>query len=185
MLSNDTDVDAGDTKSIAGVVAGSSASAVGSVGTAVAGNYGSITINSDGSYSYTVDNSNAAVQALRTTANTLQDVFTYTMVDSGGLTSTTQITLTIQGSNDNPVAVSDSTVAVEAGGYGNGTSGSNPTGNVLANDTDVDAGDTKTVSGVVAGTSASARRLSRNSGHRFVRFDDDQLRRYVQLHGRQ
>ncbi len=111
-----------------GVVAGTAASAVGSVGTAVIGNYGSITINADGSYSYTVDNSNAAVQALRTTANTLQDVFTYTMVDSGGLTSTTQITLTIQGANDNPVAVSDSTVAVEAGGYGNGTSGSNPTG---------------------------------------------------------
>ncbi len=156
VLSNDTDVDAGDTKTIAGVAAGVQASATGGVATSVTGTYGAIFLLADGSYTYTVDNSNAAVQALRTTANTLQDVFTYTMVDSGGLTSTTQITLTIQGANDNPVAVSDSTVAVEAGGYSNGTSGSNPTGNVLANDTDVDAGDTKTVSGLVAGTSASA-----------------------------
>ncbi len=156
VMSNDTDVDAADTKTVSGVVAGALASAVGSVGTAVTGSYGAITINADGSYSYTVDNSNAAVQALRTTANTLQDVFTYTVVDAAGLTSTTQITVTIQGQNDTPVAVSDTALAVEASGYSNGTSGTNPSGNVLTNDTDVDAGDTKTVSGVVAGTSASA-----------------------------
>ncbi|MFN7628777.1 MAG: LamG-like jellyroll fold domain-containing protein, partial [Pirellula sp.] len=51
---------------------------------------------------YTVDNSNSAVQALRTTANTLSDVFTYTMRDTAGLTSTTQLTVTIQGANDAP-----------------------------------------------------------------------------------
>ncbi len=107
VMSNDTDVDAADTKTVSGVVAGALASAVGSVGTAVTGSYAPITINADGSYSYTVDNSNAAVQALRTTANTLQDVFTYTVVDAAGLTSTTQITVTIQGQNDTPVAVSD------------------------------------------------------------------------------
>ncbi len=51
---------------------------------------------------YTIDNNNSAVQALRTSANTLQDVFTYTMRDTAGLTSTTQITVTIQGANDAP-----------------------------------------------------------------------------------
>jgi len=40
--------------------------------------------------------------------------------------------------NDNPVAVVDNADAVEAGGVSNGTTGSNGTGNVLSNDTDVD-----------------------------------------------
>ncbi len=68
-----------------------------------------------------------------------------------GLTSTTQITVTIQGANDNPTAVVDTAIAVEAGGVSNGAAGTNPTGNVLTNDTDVDSagnGETKTVSGV-------------------------------------
>ncbi len=103
VLSNDTDVDAGDTQTVTGVVAGSSFNASGNIGTGVSGSYGSITINANGSYNYVVDNSNSAVQALRTSGNTLQDVFTYTMSDAGGLTSTTQITITIQGANDAPV----------------------------------------------------------------------------------
>ncbi len=47
----------------------------------------------DGSYTYTVDNANAAVQALRINGQTLDDVFTYTVTDAVGLTSTSQITL--------------------------------------------------------------------------------------------
>ena len=35
--------------------------------------------------------------------------------------------------------------AIEAGGTANGSAGQSPTGNVLANDTDVDAGDTLSV----------------------------------------
>lgn len=61
-------------------------------------------INNDGSYTYTVNNDNTAVQALRTSGDTLDDVFTYTMDDSGGLDSTAQLTVTIQGANDAPVA---------------------------------------------------------------------------------
>ncbi len=159
VLTNDTDVDAGDTKTVTGVLAGVQASASANVGSAVTGTFGSISIAADGSYTYTVDNSNASVQELRTTANTLQDVFTYTMRDAAGLTSTTQITVTIQGANDTPVSVVDTAIAVEAGGVGNATAGSNPTGNVLTNDTDVDSvgnGETKAVTGVAAGTQASA-----------------------------
>ncbi|WP_372720511.1 VCBS domain-containing protein, partial [Novipirellula sp.] len=156
VLTNDTDLDSGDTKTVSGVAAGSQASASGSVATGVSGTYGQITINSDGSYSYVVDNNNAAVQALRTSGDTLTDVFTYTMVDTDGLDSTAEITVTIQGSNDNPVATADTPTAVEAGGQANGTAGTDPTGNVLSNDTDVDAGDTKNVAGVAAGVQASA-----------------------------
>ncbi len=159
VLTNDTDVDAGDTKTVSGVAAGVVGSASTNVGSSVTGTYGSISIAANGSYTYTVDNNNAAVQALRTTANTLADVFTYTMRDAAGLTSTTQITVTIQGANDAPTAVADTATAVEAGGVSNGTAGTNPTGNVLTNDTDPDSsanGETKAVSGVAAGVVGSA-----------------------------
>ncbi|MFN8707469.1 MAG: beta strand repeat-containing protein, partial [Planctomyces sp.] len=156
VLNNDTDIDSGDTKTVSGVAAGVVGSASTNVGTNVTGTYGTINISSTGSFTYTVDNSNAAVQALRTTASTLTDTFTYTMRDTAGLTSTTQITITIQGANDAPTAVADTATAVEAGGVSNGTAGTNPTGNVLTNDTDFDSGDTKTVSGVAAGVVASA-----------------------------
>ncbi len=113
-------------------------------------------LNANGTFSYTVNNSLAAVQALRTSSDTLSDIFTYTMEDTSGASSTATLTITIQGQNDNPIAVVDTIIATEAGGVSNGTAGTNPSGNVLTNDTDVDAGDTKTVSGVVAGSAASA-----------------------------
>ena len=141
ILTNDVDVDSGDTKSVIGVQFGAAASASGSVGASVFGAYGSIVIAVDGSYTYTVDNNSAAVQALRTSSDTLSEVFTYTMEDTAGAASTATVTITIQGANDNPVAASDSNAAYEAGGVTNGTAGVNPTGNVLTNDTDVDAGD--------------------------------------------
>ena len=156
VLTNDTDVDAGDTKTVVGVAAGTLASASGSVNTSVTGTYGSITINTDGSYTYNVDNDNATVQGLRTSGQSLTDTFTYTFRDTDGLDSTTQITVTVRGANDAIDATADTLTAVEAGGTTNGTAGTNPTTNVLANDTDVDAGDTKNVSGVAAGNVSSA-----------------------------
>jgi hypothetical protein len=62
----------------------------------------------------------------------------------------TRSSLTIQGANDTPTAIADANTAIEAGGLNNATTGLNPSGNVLTNDTDVDAGDTKTVVGVQA-----------------------------------
>jgi VCBS repeat-containing protein len=162
VLANDSDVDSvanGETKTVTGVAAGAQASASGSVGSSVTGSYGSITIGANGAYTYTVDNNNVAVQALRLSGQTLSDIFTYTMADTLGLTSTSTITVTIQGANDTPVTTNDTDTAVEAGGVSNGTSGTNPTGNVLANDSDVDSvanGETKTVTGVIAGSQSSA-----------------------------
>jgi VCBS repeat-containing protein len=162
VLTNDTDVDSnanGETKSVNAVVAGSQSSATGNVGSSVTGTYGSINIAADGTYTYTVDNSNSTVQALRLSSQTLNDIFTYEVVDAGGLTSLATITITIQGSNDNPVANFDNTDAIEAGGITNGTAGSDGTGNVLSNDTDVDSnvnGETKTVTGVAAGVQSSS-----------------------------
>src|SRR5207237_8723941 len=58
--------------------------------------------------------------------------------DSNGATSSTTLTITLTGTNDAPVAVDDSGSATEKGGTNNNTGGSNATGNVLTNDTDVD-----------------------------------------------
>ncbi len=114
VLTNDTDIDSSDTKTVTGVASGVQGSAAGSVASSVSGTFGSITIAADGSYTYTVDNNNATVQALRTSANTLTDVFTYTMMrDTAGLTSTTQITVTIQGANDAPTNISGSLSVAE------------------------------------------------------------------------
>lgn len=139
VLSNDTDVDFGDTKAVSGVAAGVVGVASGSVGTSVAGSYGWMTIASDGTASYVADNNNAAVQALQTAGSTLTDTFTYTMQDGAGTSSTTQVTVTIQGANDTPhdLATTGLTVAENAG---NGIS----VGTITRSD--VDSSDTPTYS---------------------------------------
>ncbi|WP_322847165.1 VCBS domain-containing protein [Pseudomonas sp. B33.4] len=152
VLDNDTDAES-DPLSVIGIHTGTvdAIGTVGSVGTSLRGLYGDLLINADGSYSYTVDNNLAAVQALRQSGQTLNEVFTYTIVDRWGDTSTAELRITVDGRNDTPVAVDDSATAVEAGGVNNGTPGSNPTGNVLDNDTDVDSvanGESKQVQSV-------------------------------------
>jgi large repetitive protein len=142
VLANDTDIDVGDTRTVAAV----SGVAAGTVGAATGGSYGSLVLNADGSYSYTVNNSLAAVQALRTNTNQLTDTFTYTMRDAAGATSTTTLTVTIQGDNDAPVAVNDSASVLE-----NATVTATAATGVLPNDTDVDSGDTKTVTAIAFG----------------------------------
>jgi VCBS repeat-containing protein len=119
----------------------------GTVGTPLAGSYGSLTLNSDGSYTYTVDNNNATVQALRTSGNTLQDVFNYTIQDTGGAQDTATFTVTIAGANDAPtdIALSASTVPENQ-----------PINTVVGafSTTDVDSGDTFTYT-LVAGAGST------------------------------
>jgi VCBS repeat-containing protein len=153
VLANDSDVDGnGEVISVSGLSQGS---AVGVIGSGFAGAYGTLTLGADGNYTYVVDNANAQVQALRTNVDTLTETFTYQIRDLAGAVSTATLTITIRGTNDNPLAVDDSTVAVEAGGTANGTAGVNPVGNVLTNDNDVDAGDIKIVTDIRSGTEAA------------------------------
>ena len=56
--------------------------------------------------------------------------------------------------NTTPTAVADTGDATEKGGVANGSGGAPATGNVLTNDTDPDAGDTKTVTAVSFGATA-------------------------------
>ncbi|WP_236200292.1 VCBS domain-containing protein [Pseudomonas pseudonitroreducens] len=163
VLDNDTDVDIATNNDFLRVSRLENAAGGGvnvpANGTVVslAGRYGTLYITANGGYQYVVDNNNAAVQALRTGTDQLRDSFGYFVVDSGGLSSSTSLTIDIHGANDTPIGVPDFGTAIEAGGTNNGTPGQDATGNVLTGDpvtgagadTDVDSvalGETKTVS---------------------------------------
>ncbi|RVA13708.1 hypothetical protein EN932_07655, partial [Mesorhizobium sp. M7A.F.Ca.US.002.01.1.1] len=146
VLANDTDVDNTHAQLSVSAVTG------GTVGSALAGSYGSVTINGDGSYNYVIDDANPTVDALNV-GGSLTDSFTYTVSDGQGGTSSTTLTITIHGTDDAPVAVADTGSANEAGI----TPATAATGNVLANDTDVDNTHAQlSVSAVTGGTVGSA-----------------------------
>ena len=95
--------------------------------------YGSYTLTAAGVWAYTLDNSNAAVQALNV-GGTLTDTFTATTIDG----TAQLVTITINGTNDIAVITGPVAAAViEAGGVANGTSGT-PTATGDLNSTDVD-----------------------------------------------
>ena len=155
VLANDTDVDSGESRSVTGVRTG--AEAAGGVflpvsgARSVIGLYGTLTLNADGSYTYVVDNSLAAVQALQA-GQSLTEFFTYRVADLDGAIDAAELAITIEGAWDAPVGVNNANLALAQNANGGSF---NPTGNVLTNDTDVDAGDGKAVSGIRAGAEAS------------------------------
>lgn len=119
VLANDIDVDQGDSKTISSFDYLSAAGAVVSL------------VNDQLQY-----DPGALFQYLGK-GQTTTDTFTYTMVDGSGATSSATVTMTIYGKNDCPVAKNDVGKAYE--------DGSPVLINVLANDTDVDQGDTKSI----------------------------------------
>ena len=154
VLGNDTDVDtAAASRVVAAVRTGATegAGTAGTLGSSLTGAHGSLTLNADGSYTYLVNESDPAVQALNV-GGTLTYSFNYTVSD-GSLDDTAVLTITINGANDAPVGVDDAGSATEAGGTNNGSVGSDATGNVLGNDTDVD---TAAASRVVAAVRTGA-----------------------------
>ncbi len=158
VLTNDSDVDDGDTLNVVGVVKGSQTSNLedaNTVAAGVTGDYGTVTINADGTYSYSLDNNNPAVQALGV-GETLTETFTYTASDGNGGVKHTTLTITINGANDDPVVQADTNSVTEdaADAAGHNDSSTNTTivaGDVLDNDSDADSNDTLSVVGVVKG----------------------------------
>ncbi|MBV5303816.1 MAG: VCBS domain-containing protein, partial [Chlorobium sp.] len=122
----------------------------------VVGTYGSLIINTDGGYTYTLDNANADVQAIKLGSTPLTETFNYTLKDDTNLTDRAVLTISITGSNDKPVAVGHTGSATEKGGIANAVDGENATGNVLTGTTDVDAGESFTVSAYRAGTESDS-----------------------------
>ena len=127
VLTNDTDPNSGDTKIVVSVQAGTTIS---DAGTPIIGTYGTLLLAADGTFAYTLDNADPDTNALAQ-GEAASDVFTYTMADGQGATSSTTLTINITGTNDAPVAADDAyvidedqTLILAAG--------------VLSNDTDVE-----------------------------------------------
>ena len=120
VLANDTDPDAGDTKTITATGATNHGGTVSIVGGGA---------NNTLSYS-------PAAGFFGT------ETFTYTMKDTAGLTASATVTVTVSHVNHPPIAVNDAFPVNEHS--------SANSFNVLANDTDADAGDTKTITAVGA-----------------------------------
>ena len=158
VLANDIDVDINDTHCVVGVGAGAVTGPLSNGAGTICGKYGTLSLNADGTWTYTLDNDNPLTNALAQGAHA-DDIFSYTVSDNHGATSTTTLTVAVTGSNNSPQAnaapaavtdVNSGPAIVEAGVDGCGVD--HATGNVLANDFDIDTGDTKTVQGVAAGT---------------------------------
>nr|WP_299240255.1 retention module-containing protein [uncultured Halomonas sp.] len=116
VLANDNDADADNNLSVSNFSVGENTYQPGE--TAELENIGSLVIQTDGSYTFTpVDNWNGQVPAV-----------SYTVTD-GSLTDTAELNLTVTAVNDVPVAQNDSATSDEDTVI---------TGNVLANDSDVD-----------------------------------------------
>jgi len=157
VLTNDTDPDAGDTKTVTAVSFGATS---GTLGSALNGTYGSLVLNASGAYNYAINETNAAVQALRQSTNTLSDVFSYTMRDTAGATATTSLTITIHGANDAPVLAVQT--ASQNATVGSAFSFAVPTTTF----TDVDSGDTLAYSATAADGTALPAWLSFNASTR-------------------
>ncbi len=100
----------------------------------LAGAHGSLVIDAVGAWTYTLDNGDAAVQALAA-ASTLTDTVTVSSVDG----TTHDVTITVTGVNDVPEATVDAYSTGENAVLNVDAPG------VLANDTDPDATDVLTV----------------------------------------
>jgi VCBS repeat-containing protein len=137
VLTNDTDPDSGDTKTVSAVSFGPTA---GTLGAALTGAHGSLILSASGTYTYSVNETDSAVQALRLSTNTITDVFNYTMRDAAGATSSATLTITIHGANDAPVLAAQT--SPQSATVGSAFALTIPAGTF----TDVDSGETLTYS---------------------------------------
>lgn len=100
-----------------------------------AGAVGTLALNSTGSFTYSLDNASAAVQSLAA-GEVLTESFAYTATDddpNGAASAQSSIVVSVKGANDLPVLAADAAATNE-------DSVAVLTGNVLANDHDIDNG---------------------------------------------
>ncbi|MES2759587.1 MAG: Ig-like domain-containing protein, partial [Pseudomonadota bacterium] len=107
--------------------------------------------------------------------------FTFQVRDNGGGAtdidlSANTISFDIVDVNSAPLAVNDAASTTEAGGAGNGVTFAAPAGKLLANDTDIDAADTRSVasaSGAGTGTTAVATNTVITGSHGVLTLSSD------------
>ncbi len=109
-----------------------------------AGAYGTFSLDASGNWTYTLNNANAAVQALGA-GQTLTETFTVSSVDG----TASSVTVTINGTNDAPVANADTLATTED------TPVTYAAADLLGNDTDTD-GNPLAIATVTSGTGGSA-----------------------------
>lgn len=123
VLSNDSDIDQGSLLRVA--QPGS-----------LQGQYGNLDLAADGSYTYVLNVAATSVQALAE-GKSVQDLFTYAATD-GTIATAASLTINVSGSNDGPIALQDNADVQEGDLI-------IARGNVLSNDSDIDAGTTLSV----------------------------------------
>ncbi|WP_440618263.1 VCBS domain-containing protein [Candidatus Pelagibacter sp. HIMB1493] len=149
LLDGDTDTE-GDTLTVSGIRTGreSGSGTSGTIGSALTGTYGTLTVNSDGTYTYTPNDILGA-------GDTGREYFTYTVSDGNGGTDTAELAFVVTGINDDPVATNDSNT-IDISTSSTLTAINNSIKDVLTNDSDVDVGDTLTVSAIRTGATEGA-----------------------------
>ena len=124
----------------------------------LAGLYGTLDLAADGSYTYALDNDSTAVQSLAA-GQSANDTFTYFASD--GIDAIPgQLTLAIEGANDAPVALPDLTVVTE-------DAAPMASGNLLINDSDIDAGTVLTVSPAVLAGAYGTLEIGQGGDYRY------------------
>lgn len=146
----------GDGMTVQGVQAGATGAVLaGGAGAPVTGGYGTLVLHADGSYTYTLDPRAQPLAA----GQSVTDVFSYTVTDSHGSTDTTTLTITIEGTNDAPVAADDARATDEDTPISGQALDPSPAQQLAGDqpDDDVDRanGDTLSVQGAGAGPSAT------------------------------
>jgi VCBS repeat-containing protein len=142
LIANDGDLD----KEVLTIV-----SINGSANKTTTGTYGTLVWNINGTYTYTLINAN--VDSLQQ-GEVVNDGFNYVETD-GNVNATAKLVIKITGVNDAIVAVNDKNAISEGvASVTNTTSTTDGTGNILANDIDVDA-DTKSVKNISHGSTTT------------------------------
>jgi len=149
--------DSGAAKTVTAVAFGATA---GALGASLAGAHGGLVLNADGGYTYTINENDAAVQALRQPTDTLTDVFSYTLADSSGATASTTLTITLHGADDAPTLAAQTPAQTAVAGQA--FSYALPAGTF----TDVDSGDALTYAATDASGAALPNWLTFNAATR-------------------
>ncbi|MFZ5692403.1 MAG: VCBS domain-containing protein [Pseudomonadota bacterium] len=145
VLTNDTDIDTGDTLTVTGVSFGTSQATFVFGAYVVQGKYGFLTLKPDGTYVYTLNNLDPDTIALGE-GQTGEEIFTYSIEDSHGEPSTATLTIDVQGANSAPVIGGGpaSGAVIEAGLGADGNPRSQATATGVLHVFDPDANDTAT-----------------------------------------
>ncbi|MBO6596501.1 MAG: tandem-95 repeat protein, partial [Pseudomonadales bacterium] len=151
VLANDSDADTGETGTLT-IQSVDATSAAGALVTIVNATAGTIDYDPNGLF-----------ESLELGGGGATDTFDYVVVDAQGATSTSTVTIQVNPVNDAPVAVDDS-----GGGFSTDEDSIFTTGSVLSNDSDIDTGETATLSvNAVDATSAGGALVSDNGDGTF------------------